>query len=113
MNDEPGRIFEHQNLSSELIGFTRLTAFVKLCVRLEHAEQFITVGDRLAEQHASPCGVHHAFCASDERLQRVRSEDVVFGCVWQEHGRTQLACPLGNLLRFLQKKPYGFFIRAT
>ena len=72
-------------------------------MRLEHAEQFITVGNRLTEQHASPCGVHHAFCASDERLQRVRSEDIVFRGSGLEFVPAQLTCSLGNLLSFLQK----------
>jgi hypothetical protein len=35
MHDEPGRVFEDQNLSSELNGLARFTAFVQLRMRLE------------------------------------------------------------------------------
>ena len=72
-------------------------------MRFEHAEEFVAAGNRFAEQYASPGSVHHAFGASDERLQRMWSEDVVFSRVWQAQVHAQFTCPLGNLQGCLQK----------
>ena len=52
MHDESGGIFIHQDLSSELNRLARFAAFVQLRMWLEHAEEFVAVGDRFPEQHA-------------------------------------------------------------
>lgn len=54
MNDKARGIFIHQQQTTELHRLSSFAAFVKLCVRFKDAEQLVFVGNRFAEQHATP-----------------------------------------------------------
>ncbi len=47
MGNKPGGIFIDQHQATELKRLAGFATFVKLCMRLEDAEQFFLVGDTL------------------------------------------------------------------
>jgi hypothetical protein len=114
MNDEPGRIFEHQNLSSELNGFTRLAAFVELRVRLKHAEQFVAVAGTV-----SPSSTRRRAVSITRSVRAMKacsvcgpkmSSSVAFGRNMATHNSRARSVICSA---FCRSSPYGTFIRAT
>ena len=72
MNDEARGIFIHQQQTTELHRLSSFAALVKLCVRFKDAEQLVFVGNRFAEQHATPSRAADLSRQPHEMLDRSR-----------------------------------------